>query len=109
YSEDSASSAAPFYGDQSIFDQPDVMLQAPTTNERVVDTQSGFLVVIKRFNERLALSCKRRVGTPPTSNVLLTPDESLKLSKILASATVGMEDPEETRPATAARFNPGGR
>jgi hypothetical protein len=109
YSEDSASSAAPFSGDQSIFDHPDVMLQAPTTNERVVDTQSGFLVVIKRTGERLALSCRRRVGTPPTSNILLTQDESLKLSKILTSATTGMEDEDDSPSGARARFNVDGR
>jgi len=49
-----------------------------------VDTQSGFLVVIKRIDSRLALSVKRRLGTPPVSSILLTPDESLKLSRILA-------------------------
>jgi hypothetical protein len=112
FSEDSASSAAPFYGDGSIFDQPDVMLQAPTTTERVVDTQSGFLVVIKRAGERLALSCRRRVGTPPTSNILLTSDESLKLSKILASSTIGMDsasDYDDDSAAPVARPNIGGR
>ncbi len=95
YSEDSATPAAPFSGDGSIFDHPDILLQAPTTNERVVDTQSGFLLVIKRMGERLALSCKRRVGTPPSSVILLTPDEGLKLSKILASSIVGLDDSAE--------------
>ena len=57
FSEDPASPAAPLSGDSSIFDHPDILLQAPTTNERVVDTQSGFLVVIKRIGERVALSC----------------------------------------------------
>ena len=93
FSEDPTSPPAPFSGDGSIFDHPDVLLQSPTTSERVVDTQSGFLVVIKRMGERLALSCKRRVGTPPSSSVLLTPDESLKLSKILASSVVGLDEP----------------
>ncbi len=95
YSEDSATPAAPFSGDGSIFDHPDILLQAPTTNERVVDTQSGFLLVIKRMGERLALTCKRRVGTPPSSVILLTPDEGLKLSKILASSIIGLDDSAE--------------
>lgn len=95
YSEDHASPPAPFSGDGSVFDHPDVLLQSPTTNERVVDTQSGFLVVVRRMGERLALSCKRRVGTPPSSNILLTPDESVKLSKILAASIIGLDEPTD--------------
>ncbi len=85
FSDDYAST---FSGDDTgdIFDAPDVVRQSPTTNERVVDTQSGFLVVIKRVDSRLSLSVKRRLGTPPVSSILLTPDESLKLSRILASS-----------------------
>lgn len=102
---------SPFSGDQSGLDYPDVLLQSPTTTERIVDTQSGFLLVIKRMGERLALSCKRRVGTPPSSNILLTPDESIKLSKILASSLTGLEDsapedngfPKSTQNATVGR------
>lgn len=109
YSEDPSSPAAPFTGDGSIFDYPDAILEAPTTNERVVDTQSGFLVVIKRMGDRMALSCKRLVGTPPTSTVLLTPDESLKLSKILASSIAGLEDSAESGLAHSARAQLGGR
>jgi len=86
FSDDHASPAAPFFGDETgeIFETPDVVFHSPTTTERVVDTQSGFLVVIKRIDSRLALSVKRRLGTPPVSSILLTPDESLKLSRILA-------------------------
>jgi len=85
FSDDYAST---FSGDETgdIFDAPDVVRQSPTTTERVVDTQSGFLVVIKRVDSRFSLSVKRRLGTPPVSSILLTPDESIKLSKILGSA-----------------------
>lgn len=85
FSDDYAST---FSGDETgdIFDAPDVVRQSPTTTERVVDTQSGFLVVIKRIDSRFSLSVKRRLGTPPVSSILLTPDESIKLSKILGSA-----------------------
>jgi hypothetical protein len=85
FSDDYAST---FSGDETgdIFDAPDVVRQSPTTTERVVDTQSGFLVVIKRVDTRLSLSVKRRLGTPPVSSILLTPDESLKLSRILGSS-----------------------
>src|SRR5437868_3689697 len=87
YSDDSSPPSSPFFsnGSGGIFDAPDIVWQSPTTHERVVDTQSGFLVVVKRAeSERFSLSVKRRLGTPPTSSVVLTPDESLKLSKILS-------------------------
>jgi len=86
FSED-RSPTAPFIGDETggIFDSPDLVSQSPTTTERVVDTQSGFLVVIKKIDTRLALSVKRRIGTPPVSSILLTPDESLKLANILST------------------------
>ena len=92
YSDDPATPAAPFTGDGSVFDQPDVVLTLPTTTERVVDTQSGFLLVVRRMGDRLVLACKRRVGTPPSSAILLTPDESIKLSKVLAASLNGLED-----------------
>ncbi len=81
--------APTFSNDESgdFLDAPDVVRQSPTTAERVVDTQSGFLVVIKRVDSRFSLSVKRRIGTPPASSILLTPDESIKLSKILSSAS----------------------
>lgn len=86
YSDDHLSPAPSFSGDESgqIFDTPDVVRQSPTTNERVVDTQSGFLVVVKRVDSRITISVKRRIGTPPTSAIQLTLDESIKLSAILA-------------------------
>jgi hypothetical protein len=86
YSDDYSTPAASFSGDETgaIFDAPDVVRQSPTTNERVVDTQSGYLVVIKRAEAKIAISVKRRIGTPPSSAIYLTPDESLKLSAILA-------------------------
>ena len=90
--DDPTTPVAPFSGDQSGLDYPDHVLQSPTTTERMVETQSGFLLVVKRMGERLALSCKRRVGTPPSSAILLTPDESVKLSKILAHSLSGLED-----------------
>lgn len=80
--------APTFSGDETgdIFAAPDVVQLSEITTERVVDTQSGFLVVIRRVDSRLALSVKRRLGTPPVSSILLTPDESVKLSKILAGS-----------------------
>lgn len=87
FSDDPASPAAPFSGDGTgqIFDLPDVVAASPTTNERIVDTQSGYLVVVKRQgSDRLSLSVKRRIGTPPSSAITLSPDESVKLAKILS-------------------------
>ncbi|MBZ0188982.1 MAG: hypothetical protein K8F91_22245, partial [Candidatus Obscuribacterales bacterium] len=86
YSDDYASPQAPFQGDPTgdIFSEPDVVSQSPLTSVRVVETQSGFLVAVKEVDSRYSLSVKRRIGTPPTSHVLLTGDESLKLSRILA-------------------------
>ncbi len=79
YSDDYAATS-------STYDAQDPIQDSPVTTERVVDTQSGFLVVIKRLEARFALSVKRRIGTPPSSSILLTQDESLKLARILADS-----------------------
>ena len=87
--DDQSLPAKGFSGDESddIFGDQDVVSSSPTTSERVVDTQSGYLVVLKKVDgSRSALSVKRRVGTPPSSFVVLTPDEQVKLAKILAEA-----------------------
>lgn len=102
FPEDSTAPAA-FTGDSDVFDLPDAFLQTPITTERVVDTQSGFLVVIKRLNERVSISVKRRLGTPPSSSVLLTPDESLKLSRILATSITADELHQEQIPRNEMR------
>lgn len=106
FPDDQASPAAPFSGDGTgeIFDTPDLVFQSPTTAERIVDTQSGYLVVVKAVDQgRQSLYVKRRVGTPPSSSVLLTPDESVKLSRILVGGgTVdGQQLPSGVRRATA--------
>ncbi len=92
HSDDYPTPAASFTGDETgaIFDAPDVVRQSPTTNERVVDTQSGYLVIIKRAETKIAISLKRRIGTPPSSAIILTPDESIKLSAILADLVAGL-------------------
>ncbi len=76
---------APFAGDQTgqILAEPDMVALSPVTSARVVETQSGFLMIVKRADDRLSLSVKRRIGTPPCSQVLLTGDESLNLSRVL--------------------------
>lgn len=88
YSDDYASPRASFSGDDTDYlDSADPIQDSPVTSERVVDTQSGFLVVIKRLESRLSLSVKRRIGTPPSSSILLTQDESFQLSRILGDGT----------------------
>jgi hypothetical protein len=104
-------SESEFSGDLtgSIFNAPDVVLQSPPTNERILDTQSGFIVVLKNIDGRLALSVKRRIGTPPTSSIFFTPDESLQLSKILVSSNGdsinGFEDSPESNGKNAIETN----
>jgi hypothetical protein len=105
FPDDQASPAAPFSGDGTgeIFDTPDLVFQSPTTSERIVDTQSGYLVVVKSVDQgRQSLYVKRRIGTPPSSSVLLTPDESLKLSRVLVGGSAeGSQLPSGVRRATA--------
>ena len=88
-------------------DAQDPIADSPVTTERVVDTQSGFLVVIKRLEARLALSVKRRLGTPPSSSILLTQDESLKLARILSDngngSSAEAEPPQPGRRKNFAR------
>lgn len=95
YSDESASSLTPFNGDPTgdIFASQDVVARSPLTSTRVVETQSGFLIVVKDVpeKERLSLSVKRQIGTPPTSNILMTMDESKKLSNILFQAPDAQE------------------
>ncbi|QQR58936.1 MAG: hypothetical protein IPG59_05435 [Candidatus Melainabacteria bacterium] len=95
YSDESASSLTPFNGDPTgdIFASQDVVARSPLTSTRVVETQSGFLIVVKDVpeKERLSLSVKRQIGTPPTSNILMTMDESKKLSHILFQAPDAQE------------------
>lgn len=90
YSDDYATTS-------SISDSQDPIQDSPVTTERVVDTQSGFLVVIKRLEARFALSVKRRIGTPPSSSILLTQDESLKLARILSDGSSQEPQPSNGR------------
>ncbi len=98
YSDESASSLTPFSGDPTgdIFATQDMVARSPLTSTRVVETQSGFLIVVKEVpdKERLSLSVKRQIGTAPTSNILMTLDESKELSGILYQAP---ETPQPTR------------
>lgn len=73
-------------GDGNLFDAYDAVLGAPTTTERTVELQSGYLVVLRHLEDKLTLAFKRRLGTPPSSIVSLLPDECLKLSRALSSS-----------------------
>lgn len=108
YSDDYAPSTSSFSGDQTgdIFGTPDTVPQSPVAAARVVDTQSGYMVVIKKKEERLALSVKRRIGTPPASHVLLTADESLQLSHVLDDSVKCLATPGDYFPNTLASQSP---
>jgi len=84
----------PFTGDQTgqLLAEPDIVALSPVTSARVVETQSGYLVVLKKVDERLSLSVKRRIGTPPSSQVMLTPDESIQLSRVLTDSVETLGD-----------------
>lgn len=84
----------PFAGDQTgqLLAEPDIVALSPVTSARVVETQSGYLVVLKKVDDRLSLSVKRRIGTPPSSRVMLTPDESVQLSRVLTDSVATLDD-----------------
>jgi len=64
------------------------------------------MVVIKKKEERLALSVKRRIGTPPASHVLLTADESLQLSHVLDDSVKCLATPGDYFPNTISSQSP---
>ena len=55
-----------------------------TDREAALETQSGFMVVLKAVDGRLVLSLRRKVGTPPTSQVSFTADEVRRLTAHLS-------------------------
>jgi len=57
-----------------------------TDLEFALETQSGFLVVVKGSGNdgRVTLAVRRRVGTPPASAIALTPNEVKRLVNLLA-------------------------
>ena len=48
-----------------------------------LETQSGFMLVFKGAKDKATLSVRRKVGTPPSSAVTLTPDELRRLSNLV--------------------------
>lgn len=53
------------------------------TDKEAMETQSGFMVVLKAADGRLVLSLRRKVGTPPTSQVYFTSDEVRQLTALM--------------------------
>lgn len=49
-----------------------------------LETQSGFMLVFKGAKDKATLSVRRKVGTPPSSAVTLTPDELRRLSNLVS-------------------------
>ena len=52
--------------------------------EGQVETQSGFMLVFKGNRDKATFSVRRKVGTPPTSAVTLTPDELRRLTNLIS-------------------------
>jgi hypothetical protein len=52
-----------------------------------IETQSGFMLVFKGLKDKATLSIRRKVGTPPSSAVTLTPDELRRLSNLVGELT----------------------
>jgi hypothetical protein len=52
--------------------------------EGQVETQSGFMLVFKGNRDKATFSVRRKVGTPPTSAVTLTPDELRRLTNLVS-------------------------
>ena len=50
--------------------------------ECYLETQSGFMFVLKGNRDRAVLSVRRKVGTPPQSAVVLTPDELKRFANL---------------------------
>lgn len=48
-----------------------------------LETQSGFMLVFKGAKDKATLSVRRKVGTPPSTAVALTPDELRRLSNLV--------------------------
>ncbi len=48
-----------------------------------LETQSGFMLVFKGAKDKATLSVRRKVGTPPSTAVALTPDELRRLANLV--------------------------
>lgn len=59
--------------------------EANEIKEASLETQSGFMLVLKGDGQRLTFSVRRRVGTPPNSQVSMTPDEVRQFSAMCSN------------------------
>lgn len=93
--------------------------EANEVKEASLETQSGFMLVLKGDGQRLTFSVRRKVGTPPNSQVSMTPDEVRQLSAIFGSTlpqsrneriSVGQERPQfgQERPLDLGDAPPAG-
>ncbi len=74
-----------------------------------LETQSGFMLVFKGVKDKATLSVRRKVGTPPSTAVSLTPDELRRLANLVGELSpeptsrqrvgVGDDRPSGDRPA----------
>ncbi len=84
YASRSSLSAEPLpsHGGQRNYDDSDVS-NLLLDKECQLETQSGFMLVFKGAKDKATLSVRRKVGTPPSSAVTLTPDELRRLSNLV--------------------------
>ncbi|CAN5144028.1 hypothetical protein BH11CYA1_BH11CYA1_38310 [soil metagenome] len=69
----------PVHSGYDNYDAGNVLLE----KECQLETQSGFMLVFKGAKDKATLSVRRKVGTPPSSAVTLTPDELRRLSNLV--------------------------
>lgn len=84
-----ASSRSPFHGDESgdIFNhEKNALPQTKPTDYHNLETQSGFELVLKKIKNKTMFLVKRKIGTPPTSQIILTPDEANRFAHILTNS-----------------------
>jgi hypothetical protein len=54
-----------------------------------LETQSGFLLVLKGMKDKALLSVRRKVGTPPQRGITFTPDELKRFQNLVNEITPG--------------------
>jgi len=95
-SGDQTPPSPPSFGDESdIFAVSDTL--PLSAGQRVVDTQSGFLIVVRSAGPVTQISFRRQLGTPPKTSVDLTPDETVKLAHILSDHAFRLPSPKLRR------------
>ncbi len=86
-SDDKANSRSPFHGDESgdIFAMENTSPKINSNEIRSIETQSGFELILKKIKNKTMFLVKRKIGTPPASQIILTPDEANCFAQILAT------------------------